>query len=67
MQPLASLQSPPPSSTNGWAIAALVMGLVTLGLSPLPVLKQGGTLAGMVGIGIGVARCSSVGGVADAW
>ncbi|MEJ2863947.1 hypothetical protein [Actinomycetospora flava] len=53
-RPPAPPQAPPPPSANGWAIAALVLGLVTLGLSPLPVLNQGGILAGLVGIGIGI-------------
>lgn len=47
---------PPPRAwaSNGWAVAALVIGIVTLVLSPIPVLNQAGILLGFVGLGIGV-------------
>lgn len=44
--------SPPPS--NGWAMAALIVGIVCIGLSPLPVLNQAGILVGFVGVGLAV-------------
>ena len=45
-------QGPPPS--NGWALAALIVGIVCLGLSPLPILNQAGILVGFVGVGLAV-------------
>lgn len=45
----------PPPPSNVWAVAALVLGIVTLALSPVPILNQVGILVGFVGVGIGVA------------
>lgn len=50
----APVHAPPPSS-NGWAVAALVLGIITLALSPVPILNQAGILVGIVGVGIGIA------------
>jgi cytochrome c biogenesis protein CcdA len=33
----------------------LILGIITLGLSPLPILNQGGILVGFVGAGLGIA------------
>ncbi|MDD7942960.1 hypothetical protein PHK61_31595 [Actinomycetospora lutea] len=59
-RPTMAPQGPAPalpggSSSNGWAVAALVLGIVCLALSPVPVLNQAGILVGFVGVGIGVA------------
>lgn len=46
-----SVQQP----TNSLAMPALILGIVTLALSPLPILNQAGILVGFVGAGLGVA------------
>ncbi|MEJ2862547.1 hypothetical protein [Actinomycetospora flava] len=35
-------------------MATLILGIITLGLSPLPILNQAGILVGLVGIGLGL-------------
>lgn len=54
---------PPPRPTNGFAMPALVLGVITLGLSPLPFLNQagipvgfGGAVLGVVALVVGVRR-----------
>lgn len=50
---------PPPGRpgppTNGFAVAALVLGMVGLILTPVPLLNLLGVLAGAVGLGLGLA------------
>ena len=46
---------PPPEPKNGLAMPALILGIITLGLSPLPFLNQAGILVGLVGVGLGIA------------
>jgi hypothetical protein len=46
---------PPPPPRNPLAIAALVVGIVTLVMSPVPFLNWLGILVGVVGTGLGVA------------
>lgn len=47
--------APAPTPKNGLATAALILGIVTVGLSPLPILNQAGILVGVVGVGLGIA------------
>jgi hypothetical protein len=46
---------PPAPPRNPLAIAALVVGIVTLVMSPVPFLNWLGILVGVVGIGLGIA------------
>ncbi|MDL5155379.1 hypothetical protein [Actinomycetospora termitidis] len=45
----------PPQPKNSLAMPTLILGIVTLGLSPLPFLNQAGILVGIVGAGLGIA------------
>jgi hypothetical protein len=45
----------PPQPKNSLAMPALILGIITLGLSPLPILNQAGILVGFVGAGLGIA------------
>lgn len=45
----------PQQPTNSLAMPALILGIITLCLSPLPILNQAGILVGLVGTGFAVA------------
>ncbi|MCD2190830.1 hypothetical protein [Actinomycetospora soli] len=45
----------PPQPRNSLAMPALILGIITLGLSPLPFLNQAGILVGIIGAGLGIA------------
>lgn len=45
----------PAEPKNALAMPALILGIIPLGLSPLPVLNQAGILVGFVGVGLGIA------------
>lgn len=44
-----------PQPKNALAMPALILGIITLGLSPLPILNQAGILVGFVGAGLAIA------------
>jgi hypothetical protein len=54
-QPQPQPQPPPqPPPSNGLAMTALILGIITIGLSPLPILNQAGILVGLVGVALAV-------------
>lgn len=54
--PPAGVGGPPGAEPrNGLAMPALILGIITLALSPLPFLNQAGILVGLVGAGLGIA------------
>ena len=45
---------PPQAPTNSWALVALVLGIITVALSPIPILNQAGILVGFVAVGLSI-------------